>query len=152
MKLKITLIIVISLLLGILVGGYLFSKTQPRSFLALNDCQNKCFNINELTGLLASVGIQNFPGLIPEVVMETDKTIVVKHPNPQASIHYLVLPKKDIKDITEIGILEDDYLTDAFNVMRTIIEKEKLKDYKVVTNGSGIQLMRYLLFHLMAEN
>ena len=75
-KFKIVLLVLFSICVGILIGGYLFSQSQPRSFLALNRCQN-CLTHEDLLGLVASVGIQKFPGLMPFVVFETDKTIAV---------------------------------------------------------------------------
>ena len=65
---KIILLTLISIGLGILIGGYLFSKSQPRSFLALNRCEN-CLSPEDLLGLVASVGIQRFPKLVPSVVL-----------------------------------------------------------------------------------
>ena len=52
-KFKIILLVLISLCIGILIGGYLFSQSQPRSFLAINRCQN-CLTHKDLLGLLAS--------------------------------------------------------------------------------------------------
>ena len=140
-----------TLLLGITIGGYLFSDTQPRSFLAITDCENTCMNPNELAGLLTSVGIQKLPDLIPQVVRETDKVIVIKHPNPQSTTHYVFFPKTDIKDISDISEGKEEYITEIFNVMRDVIQKEDLRNYKVISNGADIQLTRYLHFHLMAE-
>src|SRR6266446_2418373 len=90
-----------ALALGVILGGYLFADTRPRSFLALSKCGGTCLNANELLGLLTSVGVQRFPAPVPSVVKETDKTIVIEHPSPQARIHYLVIPKRDIKNVGE---------------------------------------------------
>jgi hypothetical protein len=97
------LLLLITLVTGIILGGYLFSNTRPRSVLALNKCAGTCLQSKELLGLLTSVGIQNFPSLLPSVVKETDKTIVIEHPNPQARIHYLLIPKRDIKNLGELS-------------------------------------------------
>jgi hypothetical protein len=137
-------------IIGIIIGGYLFAQSQPRSFLSINRCQN-CLSRADLLGLIASVGIQKFPGLIPSVVLETDRTIVVKHPFPLERIHYLIIPKKDIKDIGEISEVNAQYLIDAYLVVRRIIEEEKLSKYQLFTNGPGFQDMTYLHFQLIAE-
>src|SRR5215207_4636846 len=100
-KLKPLVLILLTLLVGIVIGGYLFSDSQPRSFLAIHKCQNACLQPNEFVGLLASVGIQKFPMLIPSVRAETEKTVVIEHPAPEARIHYLIFPKKDIKNIAD---------------------------------------------------
>lgn len=111
------LLMLLALSIGITLGGYLFSRTQPRSFLALNRCEGTCYQANELLGLLTSVGIQRFPALFPGVVKETDKTIVMEHPAPEARIHYLVIPKKDIKNIGELSDADRESLIDAFAVV-----------------------------------
>jgi hypothetical protein len=149
-KFEIALLVLVSVIIGIIIGGYLFAQSQPRSFLSINRCQN-CLSRADLLGLIASVGIQKFPGLIPSVVLETDRTVVVKHPFPLERIHYLIIPKKDIKDIGEISEVNAQYLIDAYLVVRRIIEEEKLSKYQLFTNGPGFQDMTYLHFQLIAE-
>lgn len=146
----IILLVLISLCIGILIGGYLFSQSQPRSFLAINRCQS-CLTHKDLLGLLASVAIQKFPGLMPFKVLETDKTVVIRHPFSSNKIHYVIVPKKDIKNIGEISEADAQYLTDAFFVARWLIEREKLSKYRLYTNGPGSQGVTYLHFHLVAE-
>ena len=145
------LALLLALFAGIVVGGYLFSDTKQRSFLALHRCENSCLNPNELVGLLTSVGIQNLPGLIPSVVAETEKTIVVSHPAPEARIHYLVFPKKDIKNIADVSEADEEFIVDAFRVMRELISEKSLVRYRVITNGPGYQAVTYLHFHLIAQ-
>jgi hypothetical protein len=149
-KSKIIFSVLISVCFGILIGGYLFSQSQPRSLLAINRCQN-CLTHEDLLGLLASVGIQKFPGLMPFKIFETDKTVVMKHPFSSDRIHYLIIPKKDIKNIGEISEANAQYVTDAFFAARWITEREKLSKYRIYTNGGGSQDVTYLHFHLVAE-
>ncbi len=146
----IILLVLVSICIGMLIGGYLFSRSQPRSFLALNRCQN-CLSHEDLLGLLASLGIQRFPKLVPSVLFETDKTIVIKHPHPLSRIHYIIVPKKDIKNIGEISEYDSPYLIDCYLVARHIIEEEKLVNYRLLTNGPGFQDVTYLHFHLVAD-
>jgi histidine triad (HIT) family protein len=150
-KRKIIVLMLVSLVVGVMLGGYLFADTRPRSFLALNKCEGTCFQTNELLGLLTSVGIQRFPALIPSVVKETDKTIVIESPSPQARIHYLVIPKRDIKNIGELSDADNEYLIDAFKVVREIVKEKNLTDYRLVTNGPGYQSLTYVHFHLTAN-
>ena len=63
---KLIISVCVSVICGILAGGYLFSDTQSRSFLALNKCENNCLNYQELTGL-KSVEYE------PESSLETKK-------------------------------------------------------------------------------
>ena len=150
-KLKIIVLTLAALIIGMILGGYLFANTRPRSFLALNNCAGTCFQANELLGLLTSVGIQRFPAVIPKVVKETDKTIVLEHPSPQARIHYLVIPKRDIKNLGELSDADGEYLIDAFKVVREIVKEKNLTDYRLTTNGPGFQSVTYMHFHLTAN-
>lgn len=135
---------------GATLGGFLFSDTQPRVFLQLKECNGNCFSSKELLGLLSSIGVQKFPSVAPSVIYETDKTIVLRHPAPETPIHYLVVPKKDIKNIGEISLEDGDYIMDALAVIRKLVADEKLLNYQVITNGPGQQQVTYLHFHLMA--
>ena len=136
--------------IGVFIGGFLFSDTQPRNFLQITNCENNCFSARELAGLVGSVGIQKFPQVMPKVILETERTIVIPHPNPESPVHYLVLPKKDIKNIGEISLEDQDYIMDALAVIRQIVKTEQLTNYQVITNGPGQQKVTYLHFHLMA--
>src|SRR4030095_7234818 len=148
-RLKSITLFTLVLLLGVLIGGYLFSDTCPRSVLALTNCGGTCLQPNELVGLLTSVGIQRAPWLVPSVVQETDKTIVIEHPPPKGKIHYLVIPKTDIKNVGEISPADGTYLIDAFSVIRALVQEKGMVDYQVVTNGPGNQGVTYLHFHLI---
>lgn len=150
-KLRILVLMLVALVVGVILGGYLFSDTRPRSVLALNKCEGTCLQTSELLGLLTSVGVQRFSALAPSVIKETDKTIVVEHPNPQARIHYLVIPKKDIKNIGDLSDADGEYLIDAFKVAREIIKEKNLTNYRLTTNGPGYQTMTYMHFHLTAN-
>lgn len=151
-RLKIIVLMLVTLIIGVILGGYLFSDTRPRSFLALNNCGGTCFQANELLGLAASVGIQKFSALAPSVVKETDKTIVIEHPSPQTRIHYLIIPKRDMKDLASVSDADADYLLDAIKVTGDIIREKKLTNYRVITNGPGYQGVTYLHFHLMSND
>lgn len=144
-------VLLLTFLLGVLFGGYLFANTQPRSALAFRKCEGTCLQPNELLGLLTSVGIHRFPGLVPSVVKETDKTLVIAHPSPQARIHYVVIPKRDIKNVGQLSDADRESLIDVFAVVRQIIEESRLVNYQLVTNGPGYQTATYLHFHLLAH-
>lgn len=136
---------------GAAAGGYLFTNSQPRSFLAVQNCKSSCFHLNELTGLLASAGIQRIPGLIPNVLIETDKCIAITHPFPESHNHFLIFPKRDIKNIGEISLEDQAFIMDCMGVIRTLIQQKRLRTYRVYTNGPGHQDVAYLHFHLIAK-
>ncbi|MGH9929583.1 MAG: HIT domain-containing protein [Pyrinomonadaceae bacterium] len=150
-RVRVMILMLAALVAGVILGGYLFSDTRPRSFLALNRCEGTCLGTNELLGLAASVGVQRLRALAPSVVKETDKTIVIEHPSPQARIHYLVIPKKDMKNIADLSDSDGEYLLDAFKVAGAIIREKNLTNYRLTTNGPGYQTATYLHFHLTAN-
>jgi hypothetical protein len=135
---------------GIAVAGILFRGSRSRSLLSIRECRN-CLNTSEAAGLLASVVIQKMPGIIPRVLVETDKTIVFRHPRPKHSVHYLFVPKKDIRNIGELTDEDKDYIIDLFSTVGAVVNKQRIKNYALWTNGPGKQDIAYLHFHLKAE-
>jgi histidine triad (HIT) family protein len=135
---------------GIVVGGYLFSASQPRSFLALSQCDG-CYRSNDLAGLLASVGIQRARAALPLVVKETDRCMAIEHPFPQARRHFVVFPKKDVKSIADVSVDDERYVLDCLAVIRALVVEHRLRKYRVVTNGPGLQTVTYLHLHLLAR-
>jgi len=151
MNFKKATILLIIFVAGIIVGGYLFRDVQPRSFLKIDACDKNCLNPNELLGLIGSVSIQHLPNSIPFIERETDKTIVIDSPIHETPIHYVIIPKKDIKDVSDISESDKEYLIDAYAVIGQIIREKNLKQYKVYTNGPDYQTVNYLHFHLLAN-
>lgn len=151
MSLRMLVMFFLGLVLGVLLGGWLFVDTRARTFLASPHCTSNCINEKELGGLLVSIGVLKTPGLLPSVVEETDKTVAMKSPDPLATVDYLVLPKKDILDIGDLSSDDAAYVADAFEVMADLVRREHLTNYKVITNGPGFQQVRYLHFHLLAQ-
>lgn len=137
---------------GLLIGGFVFTDVQPRSILAIQHCQKKCFSLREVSGLAAAIGMVHSPSLIPQVVLETDKTIAMKHPIPATPIHYVIIPKKDIKDIGHVAQEDTDYLIDAYAVMQELVRQDNLEKYRIFTNGPRYQHVGYLHFHLQGRN
>ena len=139
---------VLCFFIGLISGGVLFSQSQPRSVLALHRCA-QCLDVNDLAGLLASVGIQQFPRLLPSVVFETDRTIALQVPSTKQGAHYVIVPKKDIKNIGELSTADAPYLLDIFAVAQHLITTKALTNYRITTNGPGFQDVTYLHFHLV---
>ncbi len=141
--------VVFAFALGILIGGWLFVDVQPRSFLAIRSCDN-CLAPNDLAGLFAAVGLAHIGTWTPFVIRQTPYTVVIRNPFPDTRVDYVVLPKKDIKDVGHLSRDDQAYLVDAFAVMSDLIREHHLVTYQVLTNGPGWQKMTYLHFHLMA--
>src|SRR5688500_16605746 len=140
-----------ALLAGFAAGAYLFSDTQRRPAMSFQSCGRGCFNSKQVLGLLGSVGMTKLPDLIPSAVLETDKTLVVRHPFPKSRVHYVAIPKKDIKDLGDLSAGDEEYLADIFAVLQELVRREGLTRYQVITNGPEKQDVAYIHFHLTAR-
>jgi len=149
MRTRIVAGILVGLVVGVGVGAYLFKDTRSRSFLALPGCTS-CLTTSELMGLLTSVGIQKLPAVLP-ILKETDKVVAIKSPEPLATIDYLILPKKDIKDLGDLSADDRAYIDDTFLVISELVRENNLTNYKIISNGPGFQSAAYLHFHLLAQ-
>jgi hypothetical protein len=138
-------------LAGIVLGGYLFADTQPRSLLALGQCQHRCLRPSELAGLIASAGIQRADVFVPGKVRETDRCVAIRHPTDDARLHFVVFPKRDIRNLTTLGPDDVPYLLDCLAVMRSIVEEQHMNRYRIYTNGPDLQEITYLHLHLVNE-
>lgn len=145
----ISLVVLLAFLIGIAAGGYVFSDTQRRPVIEAERCRRGCLDPTELAGLLASVGVQHSP-VLPGTVLETDRTLVIEHPRPHARIHFVVIPKQDIRNIADLTAADAGYLADAFAAIGTLVRRHQLDRYQVITNGPGYQRVSYLHFHLTA--
>jgi HIT domain len=139
------------LALGVILGGYLFAGVEPRSLLALPSCGVDCYRAKELLGLLASIGVQRAPTLLPGVVKETERCITIEHPSPGARVHFVVFPKRDIKDIGSLGVEDGPYVLECLAHVRAVVAEHALRAYRVITNGPGRQDVAYLHFHVVSR-
>lgn len=136
---------------GVGCGGYLFAQTIPRSLLAVGNCQGRCFDANELAGLIASAAILRAPFLVPGVVAESDTCLAVRHPKPEARVHYVLFPKHDTRNITTLTPEDSPYVLGCFALARELVARDKVRAYRLQTNGPALQDIAYLHFHLIAR-
>ncbi len=136
---------------GIVVGGWWLRDTRPRSLLSLPTCTN-CLHPNEITGLVAAGLLQNHPGFVPSVVLETDKAIAIRHPAPQAKYHFVIFPKRDIKNLGDIGESQQEYVSEIILLSTKLIQDFHLNSYRMWSNGPQAQIVGYLHFHLAGSD
>jgi hypothetical protein len=139
------------LFLGLILGAYLFSGVQPRSLLALTNCGSSCYRPNDLAGLLASAGIQRMPALLPKVVKETERCISIAHPFPEGKVHFVIFPKRDVKDIADVSVEDGPFVLECLAHVHALVSEHKLRAYRVYTNGPAFQDVTFLHFHLVAK-
>ena len=143
----------LTLLIGILLGAALIHRPIPNAPVELPPVRAP-WNPKDVLGLLGSLGIRAMAGhleSIPGVVLETDRTFAIAIPARWNRVHYVLVPKKDIRDIRDISAEDQAYLTDAFLVARRLAEKEGLKSYRLYTNDRTLQTVAYLHFHLVGK-
>lgn len=87
-----------------------------------------------------------------EIVSETDKVVAFRDINPAAPTHVLVVPKEHIGSAQELTRAQASVLTEIFEAMNAIAEKEGLsRGFRVVTNvgPDAGQSVQHLHFHLI---
>lgn len=145
--------IVFSFAVGFLFGAAAIHRAIPLAPLELPPPRNP-WSLKDVMGLVGSAGIRALGGdlkIIPIVVLETERTFAITVSAAKAKAHYVIVPKKDIRDIGQISAEDGLYLTDIFLTARKLVEKEGLRDYRIYTNGAGLQSVGYLHFHLVGN-
>jgi len=135
---------------GIACGAYLFGQSIPRPLLASSACGAHCYTSQEVAGLLASAAILRVPFLVPGVEMESDSCLAIRHPKPDAHTHYVLFPKHDTRNIATLTAADTPYVMGCFALVRALVERDHLRNYRVLTNGPGLQDVAILHFHLIA--
>jgi histidine triad (HIT) family protein len=151
MRLKMLVLAGVLFLGGLAAGAYLFSKSLPRSFLATASCGDHCYSASEIAGLMTSAAVLRAPFVVPGVVLESDTCLSIRYPKPKARIHYVLFPKRDVKNIATLTPEDIPYVVGCFAMVRELVLRDNLKTYEVYTNGPGKQEIAYLHFHLTAE-
>lgn len=87
-----------------------------------------------------------------EIIYEDDITIAFNDINPKAPTHILVVPKKEIKKLSETSKQDQEILGHLLLVVKKITDKYQIKDFRViVNNGAGAgQTVFHLHLHILA--
>ncbi|MBI1982368.1 MAG: HIT domain-containing protein [Candidatus Levybacteria bacterium] len=84
-----------------------------------------------------------------EFTYEDSDVMVFPDINPVKPIHLLIMPKKHIRDFSELA---DNSLLDKLRiVIQRMIKEQKLENrgYRLVVNGGGAQIIDHLHIHLL---
>ena len=87
-------------------------------------------------------------------VYEDDKVLAFNDIDPQAPVHFLVIPKKHIKSVDEIDANNSDIVAHIFEVISKLAKELDLANgYRVVTNcgEDGGQSVGHLHFHILGK-
>lgn len=143
--------ILLTFLIGFLLGAASIHRPIPRAPVELPPARHP-WSARDVLGLVGSLGIRALAGRLeamPSVAVETDRTFALALPARENRVHYVIVPKKDISDIGQFSAEDQAYLTDVFLVAGRLAEKERLKGYRIYTNGGNLQTVAYLHFHLV---
>ena len=82
---------------------------------------------------------------------ESENLVVFPDINPSADLHILIVPKKHIGSVLEIGKEQGGLLTEVYQVVKKLVEENDLANssYRVVVNGGKAQHVPHLHFHLL---
>ncbi len=88
------------------------------------------------------------------IVYENDKVLAFKDINPQAPIHILVVPKKEIPTVNDIKAEDRELIGEMYLAIGEITKELGVQEegYRVITNCNqyGGQEVFHLHFHIMA--
>lgn len=79
---------------------------------------------------------------------EDNDTVVFADIHPQAPVHWLVVPKSHI---SEFIAADSATIAKLMAAIHTVVEKEKITQYRIVANGKGVAVVDHLHFHLMGN-
>lgn len=87
------------------------------------------------------------------IVFENDKVIAFKDINPQAPVHILVIPKKEIPTLNDITLDDSEYIIEMYLAIKKITKDLGISEdgYRVITNCNsyGGQEVFHIHFHIL---
>ena len=91
-------------------------------------------------------------GEIPtDAIYEDENLIAFNDLDPQAPIHFLVIPKKHITSLSTLSDSDSQLIAEIMKAIRDLAKKYDLTGYRVVTNigEEGGQSVPHLHFHVL---
>lgn len=86
-------------------------------------------------------------------VFETESVLAIRDINPQAPVHVLIVPKKHLESLLNVGEADRDLVANIFSAIKEIAAKENVaqKGFRIAVNtgAEGGQLIKHLHFHLL---
>lgn len=87
-----------------------------------------------------------------EIVFENDLILAIKDIHPQAPVHLLIIPKKEIKDLQSLKKEDYPLLEEVVKVAQKLaVEFDLLDGYRLLTNNGeeAGQTIFHLHFHML---
>ena len=88
-----------------------------------------------------------------DILFENDKILVFRDISPQAPVHFLVIPKKEIRTINDINEEDRSLIGELFIVAKEIAKKEGISEegYRTIFNCNehGGQTVYHIHLHVL---
>ena len=88
-----------------------------------------------------------------DILFENDKILAFRDISPQAPVHFLVIPKKEIRTINNINEEDKSLIGELFIVAKEIAKKEGIseKGYRTIFNCNehGGQTVYHIHLHIL---
>lgn len=86
------------------------------------------------------------------IIKQDDHTLVIQNIAPQAPIHYLILPKKHIDNITYLDDTDDQYGWGMLKMARDLGNELPSKAFNIISNNGAAagQSVFHLHLHFLA--
>lgn len=145
----------------IAVNFLITASTKPRFIVAAQNVCTSPVNCNDEVKKAQSATKTRQPTIfskildrsIPaDIIYEDDLCLAFRDVNPQAPIHFLVIPQKPLTGIDDADDNDQQLLGHLLLVAKKVAEKEKLsKGYRIVINNGpdGSQSVYHLHLHVM---
>ncbi len=92
-------------------------------------------------------------GEIPaEIIFEDDLCMAFQDIAAQAPVHFLVVPRKEIRSLDDLGEDDRDLIAHLMLTIRDLARSMNLNGYRVITNcgADAGQTVDHLHFHVLA--
>ena len=123
---------------------------MARSFFAIKRSLIRSHLVVKLTGWFFA----HMNDLLPvDRLTENTSWIAFHHPESSYPLHILLVPKRAITDLTELGAGDSALLTELVEIVQRLIIQFDLqkRGYRLITNGGPYQSIPQLHFHLISE-
>lgn len=89
-----------------------------------------------------------------ELVYEDDNLIVFPDISPSADLHLLIVPKKHLTGMGDLGVNQQILLGQIYEVVQKLVKENNLENslYRVLVNGGKAQHIPHVHFHLLGGN
>ena len=88
-----------------------------------------------------------------EILFENENVLAFRDINPQAPIHFLVIPKKEISTLNDLEETDKDIVGELFIVAKNLAKEEGIADsgYRTVfnCNEDGAQTVYHIHLHVL---